>query len=112
LSKLVGSGKIYTVEIDKTLARKAKGALKDYTNVQVLCKDGSKGLPDKAPFDRIIVTAGAPEEPLYLLDQLTDPGIMLVPVGVGIQRLNKYIKDKTVVVEDLGAFAFVPLKKT
>jgi len=112
LSKLVGPGKVYTVEINKTLAKRAKETLKSYKNIQVFSKDGSEGLPEQAPFDRIIVTAGAPEEPLSLLDQLTDPGIMLVPVGVGTQILKKYIKDKMVVVEDLGVFAFVPLKKT
>jgi protein-L-isoaspartate(D-aspartate) O-methyltransferase len=73
--------------------------------------DGSKGLPAKAPFDKIIVTAGAPVVPTTLTDQLADPGILIIPVGdrekqamVRITKLNGKLTK-----EEFANFAFVPL---
>ena len=73
--------------------------------------DGSKGLPAKAPFNKIIVTAGAPVIPKALTDQLADDGILIIPVGDRekqvMLRLRK--KDGNLVKEEFANFAFVPL---
>ncbi|MCD6403830.1 MAG: protein-L-isoaspartate O-methyltransferase, partial [Nanoarchaeota archaeon] len=61
----------------------------------------------KAPFDRIIVTAAAKEVPKALIEQLDEEGILLVPVGVGVQRMMKVWKKGR--REYLGEFVFVPL---
>lgn len=74
-------------------------------------KDGTTGLDHRAPFDRILITAGAPEEPLHLLDQLTDNGKIVVPVGDEKSQIMKVIiknKSKHQII-DLSQFKFVPL---
>jgi protein-L-isoaspartate(D-aspartate) O-methyltransferase len=74
---------IITIERHVSLAEQARAALSaaGITNVRVLIGDGSQGLPEEAPFDGIIVTAGAPEVPQVLLQQLGDEGRLVVPVG-------------------------------
>jgi len=112
LSKAVGpKGKIFTIERLPEVYKFAVKNLKDYTNVKVILGDGSKGLPEEAPFDRIIVTAAAPKIPEKLIQQLKDGGIMVVPVGEGSsQKMFKIIKHKNKIIkEDLGYFVFVPL---
>ncbi len=74
--------KVYTIEYNRNLYEKAKDFLprlgyKPY----FFYGDGSKGLPSKAPFDKIIVTAGAPVVPTALTDQLAEGGILVIPVG-------------------------------
>lgn len=73
--------------------------------------DGSKGIPAKAPYDKIIVTAGAPVVPSALTDQLAEGGILLIPVGdrekQKMLRITK-TKDK-LKTEEFDFFAFVPL---
>lgn len=115
LSFLVGdSGKVYTTEIVKELAEFARNNLKKLgiKNVEVFVKDGSKGLEEKAPFDKIMVTAAAPDVPKPLLEQLKEDGIMVVPVG------NLYLQDMFVIKKlkdrvekkSIGSFMFVPLR--
>jgi protein-L-isoaspartate(D-aspartate) O-methyltransferase len=74
---------VVTIERHATLAERARTALAEagVTNVRVIVGDGSQGLPDEAPFDGILVTAGAPEIPQVLLQQLEDGGRLVVPVG-------------------------------
>ena len=74
---------IYTIEIVEPLAARAGQQLKTlgYRNVHVRAGDGYAGWPERAPFDRIIVTAGAEHVPKPLLDQLAPGGIMVIPVG-------------------------------
>ncbi|PIX43643.1 protein-L-isoaspartate O-methyltransferase, partial [archaeon CG_4_8_14_3_um_filter_38_5] len=73
--------------------------------------DGSKGCPEGAPFDKIIVTAAAPKIPEPLVYQLRIGGVMVIPVGDFIQTMIKLKKTrKGVVKSDLGEFRFVPLK--
>ncbi len=108
-------GHVYTVEIISKLAEFAKENIvrAGYDErVTVIHKDGSEGYPEKAPYDRIYVTAAAPSVPHPLKDQLKQGGIMVIPVGpVGflqtLLRLTKF--DKEIVEEDLGGVAFVPL---
>ena len=81
--------------------------------VSIIGADGSKGFPEKAPYDRVIVTAAAPNVPKPLVDQLKENGIMLVPVGSPtlFQNLLKITKqaDGKISEENLGGVAFVPL---
>ena len=80
--------------------------------VRTYCRDGTKGLPLAAPFERIIVTAGGPEVPTPLLDQLAEGGILLIPVGSRprTQRLLRVHKRfGRADTEDLGPVIFVDL---
>jgi protein-L-isoaspartate(D-aspartate) O-methyltransferase len=81
-------------------------------DAEFFCGDGSKGMPENAPFDRIIVTAGAPFVPDLLLKQLKVGGILVIPVGdekeqkmVTVIRVSETEFDKIV----LDTFRFVPL---
>ena len=115
ISEIIGkNGFVYSTEIIKELiefARKNIRKLK-LKNIKVLYIDGSKGYKKEAPFDRIILTAGCPEIPEVLVEQLKEKGVIVAPVGdVNVQRLVKCRKLKgKLVCEDLGDFRFVPLK--
>ncbi len=107
-------GHVYTVERVESLARFADDNLSraGYSDtVTVIIADGSLGLPEDAPFDRIFVACGAPDVPSPLVDQLSDGGKMLVPVGGRMyQDLVKVEKkDGRVVSENCGGCVFVPL---
>jgi protein-L-isoaspartate(D-aspartate) O-methyltransferase len=73
--------------------------------------DGSKGLPAKAPYNKIIVTAGAPVVPTALTDQLAENGILIIPVGDREKQVMLRIrkKDGKLIKEEFANFAFVPL---
>ncbi|NNE43081.1 MAG: protein-L-isoaspartate(D-aspartate) O-methyltransferase [Gemmatimonadetes bacterium] len=75
--------RLFSIERSTELARAASATLRDlgYSNVILKTGDGTLGWPEHAPFDGIVVTAGAPELPMSLLDQLADGGRMVVPVG-------------------------------
>jgi protein-L-isoaspartate(D-aspartate) O-methyltransferase len=81
--------------------------------ITVINADGSKGYPEKAPYDRIVVTAAAPEVPEPLLDQLKPNGVMVIPVGeISLfQILIRLTKDEAGKIrqENLEEVAFVPL---
>ena len=116
LSVIVGKkGRIYTTEILKEPYDFAKQNLKNYKNVKVFHTDGSKGLKDFAPYDRVIVTAAAKNIPQALLEQLKTGGIMVIPVGESryVQQMLKIKKTKEKnIIENLGDFVFVPLRET
>ena len=80
---------VYSIEIVPELADRARRALDEtgYRNVEVRTGNGYLGWPDRAPFDRIVVTAAPPEIPKALVDQLAIGGIMVVPVGTGYQEI-------------------------
>ncbi|HVV92641.1 MAG TPA: protein-L-isoaspartate(D-aspartate) O-methyltransferase [Hyphomicrobiales bacterium] len=107
--------RVYSIDRYRTLVAAAEKRLAELgiTNVTCLAGDGSKGWPAQAPFDRIIVTAAAPEVPTALVEQLRDDGgIMVVPVGAdgGNQRLLRLEKKGgAVATTDLGPVRFVPL---
>ena len=82
LAELVGSkGRVYTIDRVPEIAEYARERLRKYKNVEWFCGDGSLGLPDRAPFDRIIVTAACPRIPKPLEEQLARGGKMVLPVA-------------------------------
>ena len=104
--------KVYTVERFEELANKAEGVLKKlgYDNVEITVGDGSLGLPEKASFDGIIVTAGAPKIPEPLIEQLKVGGRLVIPVGETMQEMLKITKtEKGLEREVHPGFRFVPL---
>jgi protein-L-isoaspartate(D-aspartate) O-methyltransferase len=105
--------KIYTIERQKALYLKAKQLFAElgYRPKLVTYGDGYKGVPAYAPFDRIIVTAGAPYVPPALTDQLKPGGMLVIPVGDDIQVMKRIIKDESgqLLEEDHGTFRFVPM---
>lgn len=103
-----------TIEMVPELAHRARAALTQVgcTNVDVFIGDGWAGLPERAPYDRIVVTAAPDHLPEALVDQLADGGLLVVPVGPQTQdqRLERHIKrGGRLVHEDLGAVRFVPM---
>ncbi len=109
-------GHVYTVEIVQALAEKARRNIMTagYADrITIINADGSKGYAEKAPYERVVVTAAAPSVPTPLVDQLKPSGIMLIPVGsVSLfQNLMKITKEPNgkIKQENLGGVAFVPL---
>lgn len=104
---------VYTIERQKELFKKVKLFLPKlgYKPKRIVFGDGYKGLPDEAPFDGIIVTAGAPFVPKPLLEQLKIGGRLVVPVGTEEQTMQLFIRtdEKNFNKEDLGQFRFVPM---
>jgi len=108
-------GHIYTIEIVHELADSArinveKAGFSDRINV--ICGDGSEGYVQKAPYDRVLVTAAAPDIPKPLTEQLKTGGILVIPVG-GTHLYQTLVRvrkmDSRLVEENLGGVAFVPL---
>ncbi len=122
LAEIVGeSGKVYGIERIRELKEFAKKNIKKYNFIdkgiaQIFCSDGYKGLPEFAPFDKIIVAAAAEETPKKLLKQLKVGGRMVLPVG------RQYESQDIVVIDKVGedkfeekrfpGFVFVPLVKS
>lgn len=106
--------RVYTVDRHRRLTRTAQERFTalNLTNVTVLTGDGSFGLPDQAPFDRILVTAAAEDPPGPLLAQLREGGIMVLPVGQSdtVQSLIKVTKTpEGLDYAELRTVRFVPL---
>ncbi len=112
LSKL--SRFIYTIERHYVLTKKAEELFKKLRASNIFCKygDGGLGWYDQAPFDRIIVTASAPDIPSNLLDQLNENGILIIPIGDehNDQILKKVTKKgNDYLLEDILNVRFVPM---
>ena len=106
------TGHVYAVERFASLAKKAQKNLDTIgiTNVKVVIGDGSLGLSQYAPYDRIYVTCAAPKIPPPLIDQLKDKGKLLIPIGKLICTLHLIEKHGIKVTKkNLGGCAFVPL---
>jgi protein-L-isoaspartate(D-aspartate) O-methyltransferase len=113
LSRMALRGKVYTLEVVLELTDFAKKNLAGYKNVHVFSGDGSMGLPEYAPYDRIIATAGCPGIPRPWMDQLKEGGRIVAPVGgVYEQRLILVEKKNGKILEtDLNfPCVFVPLR--
>ncbi|KAB1187894.1 MULTISPECIES: protein-L-isoaspartate(D-aspartate) O-methyltransferase [Haloferax] len=114
LAEMVGPENVFTIERVPALAESARDALSrtGYGSVTVIVADGSGGLPDEAPFDRINVTSVAPEIPDPLVYQLADGGRMVIPLGPrgGSQELVLVTNvDGRVEQTNYGGVRFVPL---
>ena len=109
------AAEVYTIERLAPLADSARHRLADlgYDTVHVQCGDGTLGWPEHAPYDAIVATAGGPEVPNALLEQLAIGGRLVMPVGASpheqhlVRVVRKTADDYD--HEDLGAVAFVPL---
>ncbi len=106
------AAQVFSIEIVEPLCAQARDRLRNlgYSNVDVRCGDGYRGIPDRAPFDAIIVTAAPPEVPQPLVDQLAEGGRMVIPVGdfsqdlVLLRRIKGRIERRVVI-----AVRFVPM---
>ena len=104
--------KVYTIEFQKKLYECTKEFLPQIGYKPFFFfGDGSKGIPAKAPYDKIIVTAGAPVIPDALIEQLTENGILIIPVGDRVKQKMVRIKKRNgkLLKEEFDNFAFVPL---
>ena len=108
------AGKVYAIERHPELAALARARLKrlGYSNIEIICGDGTKGLPEQAPFDAIIVSAGGPAVPEALKRQLAPNGRLVIPIGpatyqslIRVRRMGEDAFEE----EDFGPVAFVPL---
>jgi len=113
LSYLVGSGTVYSVERHLKLAKFAQENIKKLKidNIHVIFGDGSVGYPAASPYDRIIITAACTEIPSPLLDQLSENGLILAPVGDSSQSLVLLQKtmEGMIEVKNQSNYVFVPL---
>jgi len=107
LAQLAEDGVVYTIERFEDLAQEARKRVP--ANVIVCTGDGSLGLAEKAPFDRILVTCSAPDVPPPLLAQLKTGGRMVIPLGRDFQELYLVCKNHEITKEAHGAVAFVLL---
>lgn len=108
------AGQVFTVERYRTLAEGARETLEGlgYDNVTVVVGDGLNGVPEHAPYDRIMVTAAAETIPQALVDELAEGGVMILPLGQhsGPQRIVKLTRGEDgVTQQDLIWVRFVPL---
>ncbi|RED45946.1 protein-L-isoaspartate(D-aspartate) O-methyltransferase [Seonamhaeicola aphaedonensis] len=105
--------KVYSIERQQELFKKTSKFLPKlgYRAKKLIFGDGYKGLPEEAPFDGIIVTAGAPFVPKPLLGQLKEGGRLVIPVGVDVQTMTLFIRkgSKEFEKHEFGDFRFVPL---
>lgn len=107
--------KVFTIERQKRLFDKTKAFLKDQGYlIKTFFGDGNLGLPTYGPFDKILITAAAPDIHESLVDQLKPGGFIVAPLGAGdVQTMMRYTKQATgeITAESFGSFRFVPLLK-
>jgi len=105
---------VYTIERQKKLfeSNKRFSFLKKYPNIKFFYGDGYEGLPTYGPFDKVLITAAAPEIPQKLVQQMKPGGLMVIPYGSGdvqtMKRLRK-ASDGSVTEEIFDHFSFVPM---
>ncbi|MEK6945391.1 MAG: protein-L-isoaspartate O-methyltransferase [Nanoarchaeota archaeon] len=111
ISEIVGeNGKVYGLDIIRDLVERSKKPLYKYQNVQALYGDGRFGMYEKAPFDRILISAAVTSIPDALLAQLNDEGILVAPLGSdNMQNLVSFKKSKEglSILEQVPGFVFV-----
>jgi len=105
---------VYTIERQKKLfdSNKNFAFIKKYPNIKFFYGDGYEGLPTFAPFDKVLITAAAPEIPQKLIQQMKTGGMMVIPVGTGdVQVMKRLIKqeDGSLKEEVYDRFSFVPM---
>lgn len=118
IATIVGSeGCVATVDIEAELTQRAAAKLRKhhFTNIHAVCRDGTLGCPEHAPFDRIIAAVGVHEVPWAWADQLTDGGVILAPVHLGGEPqdhvlLNLRKEDGHLVGKGIDAIAIIALR--
>lgn len=107
------SKEVYSIERIESLANRAKQILEElgYKNINIYVGDGTLGLPEKAPYDRIIVTAAGSSVPPPLVEQLKEEGIMVIPLGGSFSQVLTILEKKKegIVSEEVCGCVFVPL---
>lgn len=104
--------KVFSIERQKELFDKAVLTIKKLGySPRLFFGDGYKGQPSFAPFDKIIITCGAPDVPMDLIDQLKIGGKMVIPVGENSQVMTVITRrdDQSLVKEEFGLYKFVPM---
>lgn len=113
IGRLVIPNTVYAVEKNPDLVKFAKDNQKSakITNVKIIHADGTLGLPKKAPFDRIIITAACEKIPSPLFEQLVENGLLVAPIGKNTQKLARFQKTKQGIIEKKAedGYVFVPL---
>jgi protein-L-isoaspartate(D-aspartate) O-methyltransferase len=105
---------VFTIERQKKIfeSNKTFAYLKKYPNIKFFYGDGYEGLPTYAPFDKVLITAAAPDIPVKLVDQMKTGGMMVIPVGGGdVQTMKRFIKQPngSLKEEIYDRFSFVPM---
>jgi protein-L-isoaspartate(D-aspartate) O-methyltransferase len=105
---------VFTIERQKKLfdSNKSFAYIRKYPNIKFFYGDGYEGLPTYAPFDKVLITAAAPEIPQKLVAQMKTGGMMVIPVGSGdVQTMKRLIKlaDGSLKEEVYDRFSFVPM---
>jgi protein-L-isoaspartate(D-aspartate) O-methyltransferase len=107
------AGEVYSIERFESLAERAQTILGDlgYKNIKIKVGDGTLGWEEARPFDRIIITAASPKVPLPLIDQLTDNGKLILPLGESFSQVLTLVekKDGKLKSIDVCGCVFVPL---
>lgn len=105
--------KVFSIERQKELFLKVKPIIEHFNyNPKLVFGDGYKGLPTFAPFDKVIITCGAPDVPQALIDQMKVGAVMVIPIGEGAQQQMKRItklENGGLNIEEYGVFSFVPM---
>ncbi len=110
ISEIIKNGELYGIEINKRLAFISKERLLKDSNIQIFQKQGSLGLQEKAPFDRILISAAFQKREMLLpfIQQLDDPGILVAPVQSSLFQIKKDAGNIT--EKEFPGFAFVPIR--
>ncbi len=113
---LVGSeGHVFTIDIIESLTKRARASIAQiglHDRIDVIHADGSIGLLDHAPFDRIMAACSAPKVPQPLIEQLADPGIAVIPVGTSFSQNLAIARKKNgkVAMDEQRGVSFVPMR--
>ncbi len=105
--------RVWTIERQRALYKRSQEIFKALRlPVKGFYGDGYKGLPSFAPFDRVLVTCGAPELPQKLIEQMGEGGVMVVPIGAGSEQVMTRIEktaEGEIIQSEHGTFRFVPM---
>lgn len=106
--------KVFSIERQRVLYKRTKALLQQlHVNAKLFFGDGYKGLPTFAPFDKIIITCGAPSVPDALIKQLKTGGVLVIPEGKGkiqtMKRITKLDEEGNTKTASFGEFSFVPM---
>jgi protein-L-isoaspartate(D-aspartate) O-methyltransferase len=111
ISEIIKNGNIYGLEINKNLAIKSKKVLARDSNINIINRSGFLGLPEYAPYERILISAACMDMrvPYNLAEQLVEGGVMVVPVKQSLFKLTK--KNGKIEQKEFFGFSFVPFKE-